>query len=175
MGLTGMSRIAHRWLLMLMVPMLPAGALAATANVTFVHPEKFTDIGRYGDPREGARNCAEIARHFEQLAARKLPSDETLQIEVLNVKLAGIPEPWRYGPYDLRVMHTGTWPSIQLRYRLTRGDQVLASGEETVSDMFYLDRTSTFSYAGGDHLRFEKRMLDDWFQDRLVEHKPAPG
>jgi len=41
--------------------------------VVFVNPEKYTDIGRYADPREAAANQAEIARHIEQLAARNLP------------------------------------------------------------------------------------------------------
>jgi hypothetical protein len=167
-----MSRIAHGSLIALMMAVLPAGALAASANVTFVNPEKFTDIGRYGDEREAARNRTEISHFLEQLAARRLPPEQALQIEVLDVNLAGLVEPWRFHAYDVRVMRSATWPSMRLRYRLMLGDQVLASGEETISDMNYLQHVN--AYPTDDHLRYEKWMLDEWLQNRLVDRRPGP-
>ena len=59
----------------------------------------------------------------------------------------------------------------KLRYQLKLGDQVLASGEETVSDMDYLQRIN--AYPTSDPRRYEKRMLDDWFRQRLVARKPT--
>jgi hypothetical protein len=151
---------------------LSASALAGTAQVTFVSPEKFTDIGRYTDSREAAENRAQIARHIEQLAERELPAEQTLEVEVLDVQLAGRFE-YRYlWPREVRVMRPVTWPSIKLRYRLKLGEQVLASGEETVSDLDYLQRINL--YPTSDPRRYEKRMLDEWFRQRLVERKPAP-
>jgi Protein of unknown function (DUF3016) len=150
---------------------LSASALAGSAHVTFVNPEKFTDIGRYADARESAANRSEIARHIERLAARKLPDNQLLEVQVLDVDLAGHYEPWRRDLYDVRIMRSVTWPSIRLRYQLKQDGQVVASGEETVADMNYLDHPN--SYPDADPLRFEKRMLDEWFQHRLVERRPA--
>lgn len=169
-GLTGMWRIANRWLLAL-VAAAPAAAWAASSSVTFVNPEKFTDIARYGDQREALRTRTEIEHFIQQLAARKLPADQALQIDVLDVNRAGMIEPWRLRPYDVRVMRAVTWPSMKLRYRLMQGEQVLASGEESISDMSYLDGPN--AYPTDDPLRYEKRMLAEWFQNRLVDRRPA--
>jgi hypothetical protein len=170
-----MTRISNRWPLALLVPLawavFPAAAAAATSNVTFVDPEKFTDIARYGDQREAARTRGEIERFIKELAARRLPSEQALQIDVLDVHRAGMIEPWRFRSYDVRVMRSATWPSMKLRYRLTLGDQVLASGEEAISDMSYLDRPNP--YSTDDPLRYEKLMLSAWFQNRLVDRKPV--
>src|SRR5258708_24398913 len=148
------------------------GARAASANVVFLNPEKSTDIGRYADPRDAAANRAQIARHIEQLAARNLPPNQVLKMEVLDVSLAGRLEPWRARLYDTRIMRQVTWPSIKLRYQVQQDGQVVASGEETVADMNYLERPNR--YPDSVPLSFEKRMLDDWFRQRLGEHRPAP-
>jgi hypothetical protein len=166
-----MSRIGIRLLLVLLLIGLLAGALAGTARSVFVQPEKFTDIGPFGDRREAAANCDEIARHLQELAAAKLPQEQTLEVDVLDVDMGGRLEPWRHRIPEVRVMRAVTWPSIKLRYRLSAGGQVLASGEETLADMDYLERIN--AYPTGDSLRYEKRMLDDWFQKRLIERKPA--
>jgi hypothetical protein len=165
-----MLRSANRWVLAALAA-LPVSAWAASASVTFVNPEKFTDIARYADEPEAAHTRTEIERFIKQLAARRLPAEQALQVEVLDVNRAGMLEPWRFRAYDVRVMRSATWPSMKLRYRLVLGDQVLASGEETISDMNYLQRPDP--YPTEDPLRYEKRMLSEWFQNRLVEHKAA--
>ena len=62
-------------------------------------------------------------------------------------------------------MREVTWPRIKLRYALTRGDQLLASGEEQLIDQNYLMMTNR--YFVGDRLRYEKAMLDAWFERRI--------
>jgi len=163
--------LASRLSLALAMAGLSATALGGSAHVTFVHPEKFTDIGRYGDARDAEDNRLEIARHIEKLAARELPPDQVLNVEVLDVALAGRFE-YRYlWSSEVRVMRPVTWPSAKLRYQLTLGDEVLAAGEETVADMDYLRRIN--AYPTSDPRRYEKRMLDDWFQQRLVGRRPS--
>src|ERR1700756_3847231 len=125
-----MLRSSNRWVLAALAA-LPVAAWAASASVTFVNPEKFTDIARYADEPEAARTRTEIEGFIKQLAARRLPAQQALQVEVLDVNRAGMVEPWRFRAYDVRVMRSVTWPSMKLRYRLVLGDQVLASGEET--------------------------------------------
>ena len=169
----------------LMMLGLSAGARAAAAHVNFVDPEHFTDHIRYGDQNEVVAKHAEIARHIEQLAARKLPADQTLDVEVLDIRLVGSDEGWpdaltspplrapvrgSFGT-SFRQTSTATWPSITLRYQLKQGEQVLAKGEESISDKAYLDRLN--AYSNDDPLRFEKQLLDTWLQRRLVRHEAA--
>jgi hypothetical protein len=148
-----------------------AGAWAGSARVTFVKPEGFADIGPRNDDRRAEEVLSGIARHIEQLAARQLPADQVLEADVLDVNMAGYLEPRHYWEPS-RVAIEGTPPSIRLRYRLTRGESVLASGEETVSDPAYLHFVNR--YPTTDRLRFEKRMLDRWFADRFgAQEAPA--
>ena len=50
---------------------------------------------------------------------------------------------------------------IQLRYSVESQGKVLRSGESRVADMSYL--THYNRYPSGEPLRYEKRMLDEWF------------
>jgi hypothetical protein len=165
-----MSYVADRLALALVAVGLSASALAGTAHVTFVNPENFTDIGRYAPSRDSEENLTEIARHIGQLAEHRLSPDQTVDIEVPDVQLAGRLEYRDLWPREVRVILPVTWPSIKLRYRLKQGQQVLASGEELVSDMEYLHRVN--AYPTSDPRRYEKLMLDDWFEHRLVERQP---
>jgi hypothetical protein len=164
-----MSRMGARLSIGLLMAAVSACAFAGAAHVTFVSPEKFADIGPFINGPEAAANMAEIARHIEQLAARRLPADQVLEVDVLDVRLAGILDPRRYLNTPYRVMRESSWPSITMRYRLMRGGGVLASGEETVSDGAYLHFINR--YPDGDPLRFEKRMLDNWFDSRFVRRQ----
>ena len=167
-----LARLAQVTLALTVQFALSAAVMAGTVNVVFVQPEHFTDIGKWPRDRSAAENESEISRHLEQLAARTLPAAQSLSVEVLDVDLAGRLEPQRRSGDQIRVMRGVTWPSIRLRYTLQQGGQVIAQGEETVADMNYLDPTN--SYPEGDALRYEKRMLDRWFHERLVALQPAP-
>jgi hypothetical protein len=143
-----------------------AGAWAGTARVTFVHPESFADIGLYENEHQARECLSGIAQHLEQLAERRLPPDQVLELDVLDVNLAGYYPPGHYWN-PTRVTREGTPPSMTLRYRLMRDGRVLASGEETLSDTSYLHLVNR--YADTDRLRFEKRMLDQWFSQRFPQ------
>ena len=47
------------------------------------------------------------------------------------------------------------------------GEQVIAAAEEQLADMNYL--VSINRYPDGDRLRYEKAMLDDWFEKRIAK------
>ena len=150
-----------------------ARAAPADLNVSFLHPEAYADAAysrSYAGERERAEVMRDIERHLRGLADRALPPGDALRIEVLDIDLAGGFEPWR-GPSasDLRVLRGVTWPRIRLRYTLERGGQVVASAEELVSDMHHLMTSNR--YMTGDRLRYEKAMLDDWFDRRFVRRQ----
>lgn len=135
-------------------------AFAAGVTVHYVQPEKFADMPF--EPWEREDVMKQLTEHFNKLGQR-LPSDQTLTVDVLDIDLAGriIPNV-RGSGRDLRIMKgEADWPHMRLRYSLQQGGNVIASGDADISDMGYMQRINR--YSEGDPLRFEKQMLDDWF------------
>jgi hypothetical protein len=153
---------------------LAAGAASAAPllSLSFVEPNKFTDAGYFhwvASEKDRAEVQRDIEQHLQQLAERKLQPGQSLKIEVLDIDLAGRFEPLRFrAANEVRVMRESTWPRIKLRYTLSQGDAVTASREEVVADMNYLG--SINRYPSGDRLRYEKAMLDRWFDDEIAKH-----
>lgn len=145
-------------------------ASAATVSVTFVQPETFTDAG-YSRGRASQRDLAELQQqmqqHLQRLAERKLAASDTLQVEVLDIDLAGDFETNRLTRFsDVRVVRDIASPRITLRYTLKQGDRAVTGAEEQLSDMNFL--WSHNRYSSGDRLRYEKPLLDAWFEKHFA-------
>jgi hypothetical protein len=141
-----------------------AGSASAAVTVTFSHPEKFSDLPF--SPIEREQVLKDLGEHFASLS-KKLPAGQDLKVEVLDVDLAGRIYPNIRGR-DLRIMRGGAdWPHMRLRYTLEANGQVLRSGVDDLSDMAYQDRINR--YSGGDPLRYEKQMIDDWFTEKILQ------
>lgn len=146
------------------LPASAATAATAAASVSYVEPDRFTDVPF--TPWERERVLKQLTAHFDKLAA-SLPPGQELKVEVLDLDLAGQTKPNFRGGQDLRVMNGGAdWPHIHLRYSITEGGKVIKSGEEKLSNMQYLDRMNR--YGNTELLRYEKQMLDDWFKKNVV-------
>lgn len=148
---------------------LAAGvASAGDVTVNYIQPERFSDLPFSAWDREQA--LQDLTEHFASLGA-KLPPDQNLRIDVTDVDLAGREYPHR-GVRDLRVIRNGAeWPRIDLRYTIERNGQVLRSGDAQLRDMGFMDRISR--YSDGDSLRFERRMIDDWFHETIMPRERA--
>ena len=146
-------------------------ASAATVSVTFVQPEKFTDAGHSrgrATQRELAELQQQMQQHLQLLADRKLAASDTLQVEVLDIDLAGDFQPLRWASLsDVRVVRDIASPRITLRYTVKLGDRVVTGPEEQLSDMNFLWGHNR--YSSGDRLRYEKPMLDRWFEQRFAK------
>ncbi len=143
-----------------------ASAQAGTVNVVFVHPETYTDAGDWA--QDTSANLQTLAQYLQSLGQKYLPPEQTLQIEVLNVDLAGkLRTSARWGM--VRVIGKPLdWPRMSLRYRLESGGKVLASAEESVADMAYAMHLG--GYSGWESLSYEKHMLKDWFRNRFAKN-----
>jgi hypothetical protein len=142
---------------------LTAGSAGAAVSVTYVQPESFSDIPFPTWEREDT--LRELTEHFTKLG-NSLPPGQDLRIEVLDIDLAGRAIPSARTGRDIRVMRgRADWPRIQLRFSLEQNGQVLKSGEAQLSDMSYLDHTSR--YFDSEPLRYEKQMIDDWFEKTI--------
>ena len=135
----------------------------AAVTVTFTQPERYVDMPFASWDKE--RVMKDLRGHFDKLGAT-LPPGQDLKIEVQDIDLAGRIEPnTRFG-HDIRVLKGGAdWPVIQLRYSVEADGKVLKSGDARVSDMTYLNHGSQLNrYSANEPLRYEKRMLDEWFK-----------
>lgn len=163
-------RFATRFAFAVTVALLLGSTANASVSVDFVRPEKFRDPD-FRSSSERNRLVAEFRSYFEKLAGRYLKKGQVLQIDVLDIRLAGQYEPWR--PYfdDVRILRDSTPPRFKLRYKLTEGGRVLARGEEVVSDLNYL--WSSSGRSAMERHPYEKEMLRDWFRKRFVKLQPA--
>jgi len=143
-----------------------AGAASAGVTVKYDDPENFQDMPRWDKDR--AQVLKDLSAHFAKLGQR-LPAGQDLNITVKDIDLAGREYPSSRRAEDIRILRGGAdWPSMHLQYSLEQNGQVIKSGDEHVSNMMYLNRLNR--YVDGDSLRFEKQMLDEWF-DKTFEPK----
>jgi len=142
---------------------LAAGSAGAAVTVSYVAPDKFTDLPFV--PWEREETLKQLTDHFTKLGD-SLPPGQDLRVEVLDVDLAGRAIPNARAGRDIRVLRgQADWPRMQLRFSLEQNGQVLKSGEAQLSDMNYLDRHSR--YFDSEPLRYEKQMIDEWFEKTI--------
>ena len=140
-------------------------AQAGTVSVRFVEPEKFMDAGH---GRDLANTQQVLAEHFKQLAGRFLPATQSLEIDVLDIDLAGELRPWRQVWPETRLMRgAADWPRMTVRFTLRDGDRIVTQGEDRISDMNYLQGSRPNQLRLSEPLPYEKRMVTSWFNDRL--------
>jgi hypothetical protein len=145
---------------------LGAGAASAGVTVNYVEPDKFADLPFA--PWERKEVLDELASYFAELG-KALPPGQDLTVEITEIDLAGREYPGR-GARDLRVLKGGAdWPMMTLRYTLTANGQVLSGGDAKLADMNYMGRLNR--YSDGDRLRYEKRMIEDWFNKTILQKK----
>jgi hypothetical protein len=142
-----------------------AGAQAATVNVQWNDPKEYRDIRavQSSQQRFEERVIEELEEEFRDEAA-KLPADQTLNISVKDVNLAGEVEYfYRDYPFGLRVIRNVDFPQLELSYELRdANDQVIQSGDETLQDLGF--RFDAPTRADRSTLRYEKALIHEWYQ-----------
>jgi hypothetical protein len=157
-------RLMTRTVLAAAVALLATSAAWAEVTVTYVKPDDYIDVPRGQIDRE--RVLKEFSDYFAKLD-KKLPAGQSLKIEVLDIDLAGRLYPRYGGGDDIRVMKGGAdWPRMHLRYTLSQDGQTLRSGDDELSNMNY--QMTMSRYSDSEPLRYEKQMLDEWFNKKVV-------
>jgi hypothetical protein len=141
----------------------------AAVSVTFTKSDQYIDMPFSHSDREDT--LKKLREHFERLGS-KLPNGQDFKVEVLDVDLAGRLEPSRMSSsQELRVLRGGAdWPMIQLRYSIEADGKTVKQGEARLTDLNYLRHMNR--YPTGEPLRYEKAMLDDWFNKEILPSKP---
>jgi hypothetical protein len=153
----------NSWILFVSLLTWAAGATAGQVEVAFPNSDHYTDAAL--DEREPLLALRGIEAHLKKLGARYLPAKESLAVSFLDIDLAGRESYTTQSANRPRILTSVTWPRMKLHYRLSEGDRVLAEGDETLTDLTYLDHVNR--YGRTDLLRYDKRMLDDWFRQRF--------
>ena len=142
--------------------MVASASASAAATVTYVNPDKMTDVPR--DKRDREKMEEDLLEHFNKLAA-KLPAGQELKVEILDIDLAGDVFP-RVAIQNVRVFRgRGDFPHIHLRYRIEQDGKLISSGERELTDMAYM---MGFNRYRDDLFGHEKQLLDDWFRKDVV-------
>lgn len=145
---------------------LAANLASAAVEVRFIEPDKFSDVDNSTTTGGRRRDdvLKDIQEHLRELGDRYLPGKDLL-IEVTDVDLAGIIRPLGPRMEMFRVLGAIGRPAIKLNYTLSEGGHELRKGVGALSD---LDYQSGFNrYSSNDPLRYEKRMMDKWFENEF--------
>src|SRR5262245_58812460 len=138
---------------------------ASCVSVTFVRPERFTDVkdSVLSSPRGTADLMAEIDRYLRTAGERYVPAGLSLDLRVTNIDLAGEFEPWRGPQFDrVRIMRDIYPPRMALEFRLTDASGALVKeGRRVLLDQLYL---SSAALNNGDRLYYDKLLLGDWLR-----------
>jgi hypothetical protein len=137
----------------------------ANVDVTFVSPEKFTDVkDTYMESERGRDGLLdELKTHLVTQGARYLAPNQRLEIKVTEVDLAGDFEPWRGINFqDVRIVKDIYPPRAKLKFRLVGADgKVISEGKRELSELgFMMSSPSPTS----DPLRYDKEMLSNWLR-----------
>ena len=142
--------------------LLASASASAAATVTYINPEKMTDVPRFASDRESMEMI--FRDHLNQLASQ-LPAGQELKVEFVDIDLAGDVFP-RVPVRDIRVMKgQADWPRMHLRYSIEQDGKVLRSGDRELSDPNYLMGSRSYNQ---DLYGHDKQMLDDWFRKEVV-------
>lgn len=146
---------------------LAAGSSSAAVTVTFTNPDNYSDVPRSSVDRE---RLLKDMQDFLVGLGKKLPANENLKLDIRDIDLAGREEPGgrRFGFNDVRIMRgRADWPAMDIRYTLEADGKVIDQGEDKIADMSY--QTEFNRYDRSDPLRYEKRMIDDWFAKKFLK------
>lgn len=139
-----------------------AALAAGQVEVSFKPLHELRDPGNRSF--DGERNLRLLAEHFKSLAAR-LPDGQRLEVQVLDLDLAGESRPLRRGG-ELRVLRgAADWPAMHLNWTLSADGRVLHRADEHISDMAYLMHPLRGGLGGP--VAYEQRLVERWFSERF--------
>lgn len=142
-----------------------------SVNVRWEDPSRFSELRYSGNRWEASRGnwVQELAGYLRERAEKRLPEGQRLDVDILDIRRAGMFEPW-HGPnlQNTRIIRDVYPPRMTLNVRLTDADgNVIAQGERKLSDPGFL--MSDSASLNSDPLRFEKRLIDRWLTQELRE------
>jgi hypothetical protein len=165
-----MKKINISILMFIAMPVVVAFSIianAATVEIEWFEPEKYTDIrhGNYHKKNFQENIFKQLEKHVSKLSSKKLPEHQILKLSVTNVDLAG---DVRFGNIDrVRIVKHHFPPRLTFSYQLIDAKkQTLKTGEENLSDLSFMQGATRYH---SDYLKYEKILLDKWFRKTFTK------
>ena len=136
-----------------------------TTDIAFVNADDFADIrtSRISNDKSQQRVLDTIRETFVKSASKRLPDGYRLEVQVRDVDLAGDQSEMTSTFGDYRVMRDIYPPRISFDYVVKdAGENVVASGSESLTDLHYLNNLRTNSITSDDRGAFVKELVRDW-------------
>ena len=117
----------------------------------------------------------QFEKHFKQLGERYLPPSDRLEILIQGIDMAGTMEPWHTpNLLDTRFIRDIYPPRISLHYLwYDKIGNLKADKQEKLSDLNFQMRLDSAYYPHNDPLRYEKTLLDRWFQQTFSSNEKS--
>lgn len=146
--------------------------------VQWTDPAEFSDLKYSGNRWAAARGdwVVELAEHLREEAGKELRDGERLEVDITDIRRAGMYEPWHgVRMQDVRIMRDQYPPRMSLHFRHLGADgRVIEEGDRDLVDGAFLTRSSIVG--DSDRLRYEKTMIDRWlrreFDDKDMAASP---
>jgi hypothetical protein len=150
---------------LLMASMTASYAFAGEAKVTWLSPEKYSDIDPGNESRDNFKQ--RVFKDFNLIfseMAKELPDGDQLEIVVSDLDLAGeVNRMHNRQNQDIRIVKEIHWPRITFSYALKNAkNELISSGKEDVKDMGFMSSIGT--YSAKTSFSYEEKMLKDWFR-----------
>lgn len=146
---------------------------ASRVDVTFVNPDKFTDVKDAYMPTDSGQKgiLDDLQDYIVHHAGSRLSDGQHLSVKVTDIDLAGDFEPW-HGPeaQDIRIMKAIYTPKIDLSFTLTDASgNVVKQGERHLRDLNYTMNINSVNRS--DPRFYDKALLDDWIRNEFPHSK----
>lgn len=137
----------------------------ARAEVTYVHPEKFSDVKDSYLPTEKGQKAIldDLANYIVQRASYYIPAGQKLLVTVTDVDLAGDFEPVASpAGQDIRIVKDIYPPRIDLSYKIVDASgRVVRQGKHDLRDLSF---NMKIDIRRDDPRMHEKSLIDDWMR-----------
>ena len=145
----------------------------SNVEVVWQSPEDYTDVRPANQSRKRfmEQTFNRLEKHFTKLAKR-LPEDYQWQLTVTDLDLAGQVWPASFvgfgqGGQDVRLIKDIDIPRMTFSYQLISDGKTLKQADVELKDMGFLHKSLRGS--DSDPLRYEKRMLNEWFAEEFAD------
>lgn len=141
---------------------LPAPAVGVV-NVKFEKPEHFQDASRDYARQIDQNVLNAIASYIQEQAAPLLADDQTLDITITEINLAGEFRPYTATQQMVRTLTEVTWPQMTLEYTLHEDGEAGPVQKVQLADMNYRQRIRAPN--DDEPLYYDKKMLGEWIHE----------
>lgn len=137
-------------------------------KVEYVEPEKFTDVRERWSKTNPVKNSHLLSwkSYVEKQAAKALKNGQSLNIQFIDIDLAGDIEPsTRSNMMDVRVIKDLYPPRLKFTYQLKDSQgNTIKTGEENIRDIGFLMGSQINTT---DTLRHEKKLFERWLKEAI--------